>query len=84
MNINIKIFNKIKAKQSILSKYQIEGKSVELLPRSRSHHGQDSANFRLVDLFERLKRSQEMYNIGMIITSSLQYSVNFSRLFYSL
>jgi hypothetical protein len=60
MNMNIKIFNKIKAKQSILSKDQIEGKSVEyLLPRSRSHHGQDNANFRLVDLFERLKRSQE-------------------------
>jgi hypothetical protein len=59
MNMNIKIFNKIKAKQSILSKDQIEGKSVELLPMSRSHHGQDSANFRLVDLFERLKRSQE-------------------------
>jgi hypothetical protein len=49
MNMNIKIFNKIKAKQSILSKDQIEGKSVEMLPRSRSHHGQDSANFRLVD-----------------------------------
>jgi hypothetical protein len=59
MNMNIKIFNKIKAKQSTVSKDQIEGKSVELLARSRSHHGQDSANFRLVDLFERLKRFQE-------------------------
>jgi hypothetical protein len=49
MNMNIKIFNKIKAKQSILSKDQIKGKSVDLLPRSRSHHGQGSANCRLVD-----------------------------------
>ena len=55
MNMNIKIFNKIKAKQSILSKDQIEGKRGELLPRSRSH-GQDSANFRLVDLFEAVPR----------------------------
>jgi hypothetical protein len=31
-----------------------------LLPRSLGpDHGQDSANFRLVDLFEHLKRSQE-------------------------
>ena len=55
MNTNIKylIFNKIKgAKQSILSKDQIEGKALN----AAQDQGQDSAKFRFVDLFEAVPR----------------------------
>ena len=90
--MNIKIFNKIKEKQSILSKDQIEGKSVELLPRSRSHHCQDSANFRLVDLFfllllllqyfsRKLHSQQGDFQAGPTISIKIQIKLHYNSIY---
>jgi hypothetical protein len=56
-NMNIKYLTKLELNSRFCRKIKSKGRALNCC--QGPDHGQDSANFRLVELFERLKRSQE-------------------------
>jgi hypothetical protein len=58
MNMNIKYLTQLKLNSRFCRKIKSKGIVLNICCRGQDR-GQNSANFRLVDLFERLKRSQE-------------------------
>jgi hypothetical protein len=65
MNMNIKYLTKLKLNSRFCRKIKSKGRALNICCQGPDHGQdrgqvrQDSENFRLVDLFERLKRSQE-------------------------